>query len=142
MLDTTQETGPTFVYRKGARMSFADILSRPPGMHPSLDELTAKFSLAECEMCAEAAWESICGQHRKGAAERKAQLFVISTDGSGGLTRESILAGYDLPGERLMPKVIAGLSTDHDNHFKRRCRLDDDGLVFTRPQVGDSASQS
>lgn len=143
MLDTIEEIGPRFVYRKGSMMSFADLLSRPPGVHPDLAELTAKVSMSGCEVCEQATWDAWCEQHREHNKAISAHLFANEiTEHTPALEMTKVLSGYTTNNDPAMRKIIDGLNHPGENHFKRRYRLDADGLIFTRPQLGDSTPQS
>lgn len=146
-LDEVGEIGPDWLYWPGSQMVFSDFLSRPPGVHPDLSSLTADLTTSGCPICAAQSRKDICDRHRPRiltllhSVEHSAVHSDTGTTYAPADSRPQspdparIKAAYKSPQETHCRRILGGLATGRDNHFRRRYELVD-GLLFTRPSVG------
>lgn len=82
-------------------------------------------------------------QHRARNRVASAHLFANEvTEHTPALEMTKALSGRATGANMIVAKIAQGLNQQGSNHFKRRYRLGSDGLIFTRPQLGDSPPQS
>lgn len=129
-------------------MVFADLLSRPPGFHPSIQDLVADVTQSGCPICATEAGRDICAHHWPAklnvlvhqidqSAVRPVGLEVYSPEfpREFQLDVSVIKDAYETADEKHCRRILKGLRSGQANYFTRRYRLVD-GLIYTRPEVG------
>ena len=135
-LDDIAQFDFLLVYRKGASMHFADMLSRDPRHRHKLPlaQLTADLTAAGCNTCAQQAWDDICQAHAHKRTD--ATLLTMPTTMTAEvevpeLATAAIVAAYQTC--PLTVKVLLSLQQAGNSAIKSRYYTTSDGLLYTRP---------